>query len=91
MAKIYNINKWRKNSKGTGAVLSLGCYNEESETWLNVKANVQFASNYAGKNKDEIPATTAQIDKHGNLWICCTRKDDYKPNVAQEPDAPPFD
>lgn len=79
MAKIYSITKWRKNSKGTGAIVQLTHYDDASETFTNVKANVQFASNYAGKNADEMPATTAKIDKNGNLWLCCTRFDDYVP------------
>ena len=85
MAKIYTIRKWRKNSKDTGVILSLSCYDEASETWTNVKANVQFASNYAGKSEDEKPATLAKIDKGGNLWICCTQKDDGFDAQAEKP------
>ena len=84
MAKIYSITKWRKNSKGTGAILQLTHYDDESKTFTNVKANVQFASNYAGKDADEMPATTAKIDKDGRLWLCCTRFDDYNPNATEE-------
>jgi hypothetical protein len=91
MAKIYTIRKWRKNSKGTGAILSLSCYDEASETWANVKANVQFASNYAGKSKDEKPATLAKLDKDGNLWICCTQKDDGFNAQAEKPKKPTDD
>lgn len=79
MAKIYSITKWRKNSKGTGVLLQLTHYDDASETFTNVKANVQFAHNYAGKDVDQIPATTAKIDKDGRLWLCCTRFDDYVP------------
>lgn len=82
MAKIYSITKWRKNSKGTGVIVQLTHYDDESETFTNVKANVQFASNYAGKNADEMPATTAKIDKDGRLWLCCTRFDDYNPDTV---------
>lgn len=87
MAKIYSITKWRKNSKGTGVIVQLTHYDDASETFSNVKANVQFAANYAGKNADEMPATTAKIDKNGNLWLCCTRFDDYNPNAEEKPKA----
>lgn len=81
MAKIYSITKWRKNSKGTGVIVQLTHYDDASETFTNVKANVQFAANYAGKDADEMPATTAKIDKDGRLWLCCTRFDDYVPET----------
>lgn len=81
MAKIYSITKWRKNSKGTGVIVQLTHYDDASETFTNVKANVQFAANYAGKDADEMPATTAKIDKDGRLWLCCTRFDDYVPEA----------
>lgn len=83
MAKIYNITKWRKNSKGTGVIVQLTHYDDASETFTNVKANVQFAANYAGKDASEMPATTAKIDKDGRLWLCCTRFDDYAPEATQ--------
>lgn len=79
MAKCYSITKWRKNSKNTGALLSLGCYDEESEQWFNVKANVQFAANHAGKDADELPAAVAKIDKEGNLLVKVRVFDDYVP------------
>ena len=82
MAKIYSITKWRKNSKGTGVIVQLTHYDDASETFTNVKANVQFAANYAGKDADEMPATTAKIDKDGRLWLCCTRFDDYNPDTV---------
>ena len=78
MAKIYSITKWRKNSKGTGVIVQLTHYDGASETFTNVKANVQFAANYAGKEGD-MPATTAKVDKDGRLWLCCTRFDGYVP------------
>jgi hypothetical protein len=49
---------------------------------------VQFAENYAGKSADEMPATTAKIDKNGNLWLCCTRFDDYVPETKPAEDKP---
>ena len=88
MAKIYSITKWRKNSKGTGVIVQLTHYDDQSETFTNVKANVQFAANYAGKNADEMPATTAKIDKDGRLWLCCTRFDDYVPESKRAEDKP---
>ena len=88
MAKIYNITKWRKNSKGTGVIVQLTHYDDASETFTNVKANVQFAANYAGKDASEMPATTAKIDKDGRLWLCCTRFDDYVPETKPAEDKP---
>lgn len=88
MAKIYNITKWLKNSKGTGVIVQLTHYDYASETFTNVKANVQFAANYAGKDASEMPATTAKIDKDGRLWLCCTRFDDYVPETKPAEDKP---
>lgn len=88
MAKIYNITKWRKNSKGTGVIVQLTHYDDASKTFTNVKANVQFAANYAGKDASEMPATTAKIDKDGRLWLCCTRFDDYVPETKPAEDKP---
>ena len=81
MAKIYSITKWRKNSKDTGVIVQLSHFDEETKTWSNVKASVNFAGNYAGKDASEMPATTAKIDKDGRLWLCCTRFDDYDPTT----------
>lgn len=77
--KFYSITKWRKNSKGTGVLVQLTHYDSDTKTFSNVKAHVNLASNYAGKDASEMPATTAKIDKEGRLWLCCTRHDDYTP------------
>lgn len=82
MAKIYSITKWRKNSKGTGAIVQLTHFDPDTEEFTNVKANVQFASNYAGGENDRVPASLAKIDKNGDLWIRCTRRDDYNPDTV---------
>lgn len=77
---IFSIRKWRKNSKGTGAIVEMSYYDEASEKWLNVKANVPFAENYAGKNEDERPAALCGIGKDGEtLTIKVYRFDDYVP------------
>ena len=83
MARIYNVRKWHYNSKRTGAFIELSCYDEESEKWLNVKAHIPFASEYAGK--DEKPATLCKVEKDV-LVIKCRLFDDYTPQ-AREADA----
>lgn len=72
MAKLYNINKWRKNSKGTGALIELSCYDEDNEKWYNVKAHVLFASTFG---EDDNPAAKCAVDKNGDLVIKCFRYD----------------
>lgn len=83
MARIYNVRKWHYNSKKTGAFIEMSCYDEESEKWLNVKAHIPFASEYAGK--DEKPATLCMV-KDGVLVIKCHLFDNYTPQ-AREADA----
>lgn len=84
MARIYNVRKWHYNSKKTGAFIELSCYDEAAEKWLNVKAHIPFASEYAGKDADEVPATLCMV-KDGVLTIKCKVFDDYTPK-AQETD-----
>lgn len=84
MARIYNVRKWHYNSKKTGVFIELSCYDEASEKWLNVKAHIPLASEYAGKDEDEQPATLCAV-KNGILTIKCKVFDDYTPK-AQEAD-----
>ncbi|MCQ2398882.1 MAG: hypothetical protein MJ072_00045 [Clostridia bacterium] len=72
MAKLYNINKWRKNSKNSGAIIELSCYDEEKQTWSNVKLSVRFASEYGDGDN---PAAKCAVDKNGDLVIKCFRYD----------------
>ena len=72
MSKLYSINKWRKNSKGTGALIELSCYDEETEKWHNVKAHVRYASTFG---EDDEPAAAAAVNKSGELVIKCYRYD----------------
>ena len=86
--RLYNVRKWRYNSKKTGALVDLSCYDEEAEKWLNIKAHIPFASEYAGKDADELPATLCMV-KDGVLIIKCRVFDDYTPQAreADEKDA----
>ena len=68
MARIYNVRKWHYNSKKTGVFIELSCYDEEAEKWLNVKAHIPLASEYAGKDEDGQPATLCAV-KNGVLTI----------------------
>ena len=81
---IFSIRKWRKNSKGTGAIVEMSYYDEAAKKWLNVKTNVPFAENYAGKNEDERPAALCGIGKDGEtLTIKVYRFDDYVPEKRE--------
>jgi hypothetical protein len=77
---IYNLRKWRKNSKGTGAIVEMSYYDEAADKWLNVKANIPFASNYAGKNEDERPAALCAANGD-TLTIKVYRFDDWQPEA----------
>lgn len=82
--KIFNITKYRVNSKNTGAIVTLTHYDAEKKTFSNVKASVRFASQFAGKNADELPASMCQV-KDGVLWIKVTRLDEFKPRENDKP------
>lgn len=79
---IFSIRKWRKNSKGTGAILDLSYYDEKEKKWVNSKAHVPFAEAYAGKDAADIPPTLCKISKAGYLVIQCTKFDDYVFNTT---------
>lgn len=82
--KLFSITKWRWNSKKTGVIVQLTHYDAESKTFTNEKAHIALASQFAGKAPDEQPATLAKVDKDGNLWLRCTRFDDYIPTPTND-------
>lgn len=87
---IYNIRKWRHNSKRTGYVVEASAYDEATKTWHNVRLHVPRADEYAGKNADEQPNTLA-MEKDGCLWIKCKVFDNYTPKVEKpKEDKPQF-
>ena len=81
--KIFNITKYRKNSKDTGAIVTLTYYDQATGSFENVKASVRYASTLAGKSPDEMPASSCMI-KDGALWIKVTRLDEFKPALDKQ-------
>lgn len=73
---IYNINKWRLNSKGTGALIECSAKDDDG-AWHNIKLGVQFAVNYSG---DDTPRAVCAKGKDGkSLVIECNVFDSFNP------------
>lgn len=73
---IYNINKWRLNSKGTGALIECSAKDDDG-TWHNIKLGVQFAGNYSGDDTPRAVCVRGQDGK--SLIIKCNVFDSFNP------------